>query len=85
LISWPTALGLAAGFCTTISFLPQVIKTWTTRSTDDISLGMFSVLVFGTVLWILYGIALGDFPLIASNSVTLVFAGTILFFKFRYG
>jgi len=76
---------LAAGFCTTISFLPQVIKTWTTRSTDDISLGMFSVLVFGTVLWILYGIALGDFPLIASNSVTLVFAGTILFFKFRYG
>jgi MtN3 and saliva related transmembrane protein len=84
LISWLTALGLAAGFCTTISFLPQVIKTWTTRSTEDISLGMFSVLVFGTILWILYGIALGDLPLIASNGVTLIFAATILFFKVRY-
>jgi len=46
---------------------------------------MFSVLVFGTVLWILYGIVLGDLPLIASNGVTLVFATTILFFKIRYG
>jgi len=85
LILETTVLGLAAGFCTTFAFLPQVIKTWTTRSTHDISLGMFSVLVIGTSLWLFYGIMIGDLPLIAANGVTLVFAATILIFKVRYG
>jgi hypothetical protein len=47
--------GLAAALCTTASFVPQVVKTWKTRSTADISLGMYLVLVFGTVLWLAYG------------------------------
>lgn len=85
MISGPTVLGLAAGFCTTFAFLPQVIKTWTTRSTHDISLGMFLVMVIGTSLWLYYGIMIGDLPLIAANGVTLVFAATILIFKVRYG
>ena len=84
MISEPTVFGLAAGFCTTFAFLPQVIKTWKTRSTHDISLGMFLVMVIGTGLWLFYGIMIGDLPLIAANGVTLVFAATILIFKFRY-
>jgi len=85
LISGPSVLGLAAGFCTTLSFLPQVIRTWTTRSTKDISLGMFSVFVGGTALWLLYGIAIGDLAVTIANGVTLVLAATILVFKLRYG
>jgi len=85
LISAPSVLGLAAGFCTTLSFLPQVIRTWTTRSTKDISLGMFSVFVGGTALWLLYGIAIGDLAVTIANGVTLVLAATILVFKLRYG
>ena len=80
-----TLLGLVAAACSTLAYLPQVIKTWRTRSTADISLGMFSLLVSGLALWLAYGIIQQDLPLIAANGVTLVFAATILYFKLRHG
>ena len=78
-------LGLIAATCTTLAFLPQVIKTWQTRSTKDISLGMFLVLVVGILLWLAYGLIIVDVPLITANVVTLFLAGIILFFKLRCG
>ena len=78
-------VGLIAGWCTTLAFVPQVVKTWRTRSTSDISLGMFLVLVFGIILWLLYGFLIGDVPLIAANAVTLFLTAAILAFKLRYG
>jgi len=80
-----TFLGLAAAFCSTAAFLPQVVKTWRTRSTADISLVMFLLLVGGIALWLAYGIIQQDLPLIVANTVTLVFAATILYFKVRHG
>ena len=80
-----TFLGLAAAFCTTVAFVPQVVKTWTTRTTADISLSMFLVLVIGIVLWLTYGTLLGDVPLIVANGITLILAGIILVLKLRYG
>jgi MtN3 and saliva related transmembrane protein len=50
-----------------------------------ISLGTFVVLLLGIVLWLAYGVLLGDAPLIVSNGITLVLAGSILVFKLRYG
>ena len=79
-----TVLGLLAGALTTISFLPQVIKTWTSRSTKDISLGMFLTFCSGVVLWIIYGIAVRDLPVIATNLATLILASTILLLKLKY-
>lgn len=79
-----TILGLAAATLTTVAFLPQVIKTWRTRQTRDISLGMFSVLCFGICLWLLYGFLRDDLPLILANAVTLALAGTILVLKLKY-
>ena len=76
---------LAAAFCTTVAFLPQVIRTWRTRSTGDLSLGMFLVFTTGIFLWLVYGLYVHDLPLIAANSVTFVLSGTILFFKLRHG
>ncbi|CCQ72118.1 SemiSWEET transporter [Magnetospira sp. QH-2] len=78
-------VGFAAAACTTLAFLPQVIKTWRTRSTEDISLIMFLVLCTGIGLWLIYGLLTGDHPLILANGVTLVLAGIILFFKLRHG
>ena len=80
-----TMLGLLAGTLTTIAFVPQVIKTWRTRSTHDISLGMFAILVAGIIAWLLYGALIGDLPLVLANAVTLLLAGTILIFKIRNG
>lgn len=78
-------IGLAAALLTTIAFLPQAIKTWRTRSARDISLGMFVALVTGICLWLVYGLLIGDLPLILANGVTLVLAGSILVFKLRFG
>ncbi|HYF67391.1 MAG TPA: SemiSWEET transporter [Ohtaekwangia sp.] len=77
-------LGLIAGFLTTASFLPQVIKTWKTRSAKDLSLGMFSLFCLGVALWLVYGFMVNDIPVIAANLITLMLASTLLFFKLRW-
>ena len=78
-------IGYAAGFLTTLSFLPQLLKTLRTRSTKDISLGMFLIFVIGISLWLLYGIMLKETPIIIANSATLILAVPILLMKLKYG
>lgn len=78
------SIGLVAGSLTTISFLPQVIKTWKSRSAKDLSLVMFSLFCFGILLWLIYGILIGSLPVILSNAFTLVLSSTILFFKLKF-
>jgi MtN3 and saliva related transmembrane protein len=80
-----TIVGFAASFCTTVAFLPQVLRAWRTRSTRDISLGMFLVFSVGILLWLIYGLMVRDAPLTAANAVTLVLAVTILGLKLRHG
>ena len=77
--------GYAAAACTTSAYIPQVLRVWRTRSTNDISLKMFLVLVTGLSLWLTYGIWRGEWPLIIANSITLMLASTILYFKIRHG
>ncbi len=76
-------VGLAAGVCTTLAFLPQVLKTWRTRSAGDLSLAMLLIFCAGLVLWLCYGALIRSFPVIAANLVTLVLAGTLVWFKFN--
>ncbi len=80
-----TWIGLAAAFCTTVAYLPQVLKAWRSKSTADISLGMFTLMVTGVALWLVYGLLLSDLPLILSNAVTLALVGSILLLKLRHG
>jgi len=77
-------LGLAAATCTTVAFVPQLIKVWKSRSTHDISLAMYVVVCVGVALWLIYGLLLQDVPLIVANAITLVIACGILAMKIRY-
>ena len=77
--------GYAAALCTTSAYVPQVLRVWRTKSTKDISLKTFATLVTGLSLWLTYGIWRGEIPLIAANSVTLMLASTILYFKIKHG
>jgi MtN3 and saliva related transmembrane protein len=79
-----TLLGLVAGTLTTAAFVPQVVRTWRTRSARDISLGMFATLVAGVTLWIAYGLLTRSLPVIAANAVTLLLAGAVLVMKLRF-
>jgi MtN3 and saliva related transmembrane protein len=80
-----TILGLAAGSCTTLAYLPQAVKAWRTRSTHDVSLQMFVLMVTGIVLWLIYGVLQRDLPIIAANIASLALTMTILYFKLRFG
>lgn len=83
-MNYTQLLGLVAGSFTTIAFLPQVIKTWKSRSAKDLSLGMFSLFCLGVLLWLIYGIQVKDIPVIIANMVTLLLASSLLFFKLRF-
>jgi MtN3 and saliva related transmembrane protein len=78
-------IGLLAGTLTTIAFLPQVIKTWKSKSAKDLSLFMFSIFNIGIVLWLIYGILLNEFPMILANGFTFLLSSFILYFKIRHG
>ena len=83
-MDYVTVMGLAAAVLTTISLSPQIIKVWKTKSTRDISLGMFSMFSIGVFLWFLYGIFLKDVPIIIGNLVALIQGLIILALKVKY-
>ncbi len=80
----PTWIGIAAALLTTAAFAPQAYKAWRSRSTGDVSLAMFAMMVAGIALWLTYGILIDDLPLILANAVTLILAGAILLAKLRF-
>lgn len=84
-MDWIPLLGFTAGATTVVSFIPQVIQVWRTRRVRDLSLGTFTMLVTGALLWTTYGIMLGDVPIIVTNSSVAVLLGAILAAKFRFG
>lgn len=78
---WVQMLGFAAGAMTTAAFVPQVVKTWRSRSAGDISLGMYAVLTCGVSSWLVYGLLVEDWPVVAANGVTLVLVAAMLAMK----
>ena len=80
-----SAVGYAAAILTTISFVPQVLKVWRTRSAKDVSLGMYSLFTLGIFTWLVYGVLIESWPVILANFITLVLAGMVLAMKLKFG
>jgi MtN3 and saliva related transmembrane protein len=76
-------LGYLAAFCTTVAFIPQAVKVYKSKHTKDISLGMFSLLNLGFILWLWYGVLIISYPIILANSITIIFAIYIFITKLR--
>ena len=79
-----TIIGLIAAAFTTISLLPQLIKVWKSKSTKDISSGMFTLYCGGVFLWFIYGVYLNNSPIIIANSLAFIQGVTVLIFKAKY-
>jgi MtN3 and saliva related transmembrane protein len=79
-----TIIGLIAATLTTISLVPQLVKVWKTKSTKDISAGMFTLYCCGVFLWFVYGVYTNDLPIMLANSIVFVQALAILIFKAKY-
>ena len=79
-----TVVGVAAAFCSMTSFAPQLVKIWREKDASSVSLRMYVVTVSGFALWTGYGVLIGKWPIVASNTVCLLMSGAVLFLKFRY-
>ena len=77
--------GFLAAFLTTIAFLPQLYKTWETRSADDVSLIMLILFIIGLLCWIIYGLKINSIPILVANIITFIFNFSILILKISYG
>lgn len=77
-------LGLVAGVFTTAAVTPQIWKAWKTKEVDDVSTGMYLVLITGLGLWLTYGIITGDIPIIATNGTALLLNLFMLYLIIRY-
>jgi MtN3 and saliva related transmembrane protein len=76
-----TALGLVAGVLTTGCWLPQLVRSWRTRSTTDFSWAYLAVLTLGIGLWLVYGILTVDAAVIVANGTALAALVTLILFK----
>lgn len=84
-MDYTMVIGLIAGLLTTIAFVPQLTKTWKSKSAKDVSLVMLMTFTTGVLLWLIYGLLIQAAPIIAANAVTLLLAGAILVLKIRHG
>ena len=80
----PDLIGSVAALLTTLSFLPQVLRVLRTGDTEAISLAMYAIFVVGIVLWGIYGLLIGSWPVIVSNALTFILSGVILVQKIRH-
>jgi MtN3 and saliva related transmembrane protein len=79
-----TAVGFTAGALTTVAFLPQLQRTWRTRSADDVSLAMLLTFTTGVLLWFVYGLLVQSWPIVVTNVVTFLLTAAILVLKLRF-
>mgnify|MGYP001227224542 FL=1 len=83
-MSLASFFGYFAGFLTTVAFVPQVIKTWKTKSADNFSLAMLLIWCAGIACWIAYGFLLNAVPIIFWNLATLLMGGALLVMKLKF-
>ena len=80
----PDLIGYGAAVLTTAAFVPQALKSWSSRDLSGISLSMYSLFTLGVALWLFYGIALQSWPIILANGITLALAGVVLALKISH-
>jgi MtN3 and saliva related transmembrane protein len=80
-----TVVGLMAGFCTTLSFIPQIAKIYRTGRTQDLSLSTYVLLVIGLFLWVVYGVVREEIAIIIPNTLVLAMALYIIVLKVKRG
>lgn len=77
-------IGTVSAFLTTLAFVPQALHSWKTRDLSGISLPMYSLFSFGVAGWIIYGVMIGSWPIIAANVVTFILACAVLILKLKH-
>ena len=77
-------VGAAGGIVSSVTFLPQVVKIWKTKSAKDLSMGTLLFLVLNVSLWLLYGILTNLYPIIITNGIVLSMVFVMIYFKLTF-
>lgn len=77
-------IGILAGIFTTSAAMPQIIKAWKSKKVEDVSWGMFVVLILGVFLWTVYGVIKGDYPIIITNGISTILNSIMLVLIIKY-
>jgi MtN3 and saliva related transmembrane protein len=80
----PTLLGFIAGLVTTAANLPQVWKTYRSRSGEGLSFRMLLALAIGLALWIIYGIMIKSLPLVVTNVIVFLLILSLIAMKLKF-
>jgi MtN3 and saliva related transmembrane protein len=83
-LDYTNIIGIIAGILTSSSLIPQLVKIIKEKKVEDLSLGMFSTLMIGVALWMVYGIMREDWPIIITNGFSLLLNIAVLIFRFKY-
>jgi MtN3 and saliva related transmembrane protein len=83
-LSGVDVLGYVAGLITAFTFLPQVLKTWKTKSAKDVSLAMFLIALTNQIMWLAFGILRDDPVIIITNALMLLMTSLMIILKLKY-
>lgn len=81
---WIEYVGLFGAFLSSITFIPQVIQAYKTKSVADLSWGMLWIVFTSVIVWLVYGVYLMLVPVIIANSIILILCIMLLYFKFTF-
>lgn len=77
-------MGLIGAFLSSITFIPQVYKTWQSKSAGDLSMGMMLIVFISTIIWLVYGFGLHLKPVIICNGIIMVLSALLIYFKLTF-
>jgi MtN3 and saliva related transmembrane protein len=73
--SWAVLMGMAP--------VLQIRRMMRERSSRQVSVGYFAILVIGFLLWLIYGAAAGILALVIPNTVALLVGATVVIVALR--
>jgi MtN3 and saliva related transmembrane protein len=77
-------VGLFGAFLSAITFIPQVMQAYKTKSVGDLSWGMLWIVFTSVLVWLVYGVSLKLLPVIIANSIILILSIVLIYFKFTF-
>lgn len=83
-MDWIEVVGLIGSALSSITFIPQVVLAWKTKSVGDLSLSMIVIVILSTLVWLVYGFGRGALPVIIANSIIFILSLVLLYFKFAF-
>jgi MtN3 and saliva related transmembrane protein len=83
-MDWIQFMGHFGAFLTSVTFIPQVYKTWQSKSAADLSMMMLCIIVLSTIVWLTYAFALMLWPVIIANGIVFFLSLLLIYFKLTF-